>query len=169
MKSHIEEFEMNLLTVFYSRTGTTRKVAESISKVLSCDIEEVVDTKNRAGPLQYLASVREARQKKLTVIPSLKKDPSLYDIVLIGTPVWAGTMSTPIRTYISQNREHFKAAAFFCTSYGGGMDKTLEDMKELCGKPTVACLAIKAKETKSEEYLQKINDFANTIKRTSQL
>ncbi len=160
---------MNLLTVFYSRTGTTRKVAESIAEGLSCDIEEVVDTKSRVGPLHYLAAGREAGQKKLTVIQPLKKDPGLYDIVLIGTPVWAGTMSTPIRTYISQNRERFKAIALFCTSYGGGLDKTLKDMKELCEKPTVACLAIKAKETKSEQYLQKIKVFVDTIKRTSQL
>ncbi len=160
---------MNLLTVFYSRTGTTRRVAESISKALSCDIEEILDTKNRAGPLRFITSGREARQKKLTVIQPVKKDPGLFDIVLIGTPVWAGTMSTPTRTYIAQNREHFKRVALFCTYGNTGADKTLEAMTDLSGKPTIASVAIKTRETRSEDYLQKIDKFVNTIKRTSQL
>jgi flavodoxin len=159
---------MKVLTVFYSRTGTTRNVAESISKALSCDIEEIFDTKNRTGPLGFIASGREASQKKLAAIQHVKKDPGLYDIVLIGTPVWAGTMSTPIRTYISQNKEHFKRAAFFCTYSGTGADKTLEAMKDLCGKETAASIAITKKETKSEQCLQKIDKFVNTIKSTSE-
>ena len=84
---------MKALTVFYSRTGTTREVAESISQTLSCDVEEIVDTKKRGGPLGLLFSGRDASQKKLTVVRPPQKDPSLYDIVVIGTPVWAGNMS----------------------------------------------------------------------------
>ena len=160
----IEESETNLLTVFYSRTGTTRKVAESISKAISCDLEEIVDTKNRAGPFGYITAGRDAANGKLTVIREARLDPSAYEIVVIGTPVWAGTMSTPVRTYISQNRDRFKRVALFCTCGGTDADETLEAMKELCGKPTVASVAIREKETKGEEYLQKITEFVNAMK-----
>ncbi len=157
---------MNVLTVFYSRSGTTRKVAESISRALSCDIEEILETKNRTGILAYIAAGRQAHKKELTVIEPIKKDPGAYDVVALGTPVWAGNMSTPVRTYISQNRERFKRVAFFCTCGGTDADKTLEAMKDLCQKETVASVAIRAKETKNEEYLRKIDEFVNTMKRT---
>ena len=155
---------MKALTIFYSRTGTTKRVAEALSKALSCDVEEILDTKNRSGPLGYIASGRDAMRKRLTEIHPVKSDPSHYDIVLIGTPVWAGTMSTPVRTYISQNREHFKRIAFFCTYGGTGADRTLKTMKELCGKEEVASVAITTKETRSKEYEEKINQFANAIR-----
>jgi flavodoxin len=155
---------MKALTVFYSRTGTTRNVAESISKALSCDIEEIFDTKNRAGPLGFIIAGRDASGKKLTVIQQTRMDPSVYDIVVIGTPVWAGTISAAIRTYISQNKEHFKKIAFFRTCGGMGADKTIEAMKDLCGKETVASLSITKKDMESEEYPKKIDEFVTTIK-----
>ncbi len=106
---------MKILVAYYSRTGTTRKVAEAIAGILKCDIEEVIDKKSRSGALGWLKSGRDAGSKKLTTIEETKNDPGLYDVVAIGTPVWNGTMSTPIRTYIVQHRESFKKVAFFCT------------------------------------------------------
>jgi flavodoxin len=162
-----EWFGVKALAVFYSRTGTTRKVAESISKALSCDIEEIFDTKSRAGPLGFITAGRDASEKKLTVIQESKMDPSVYDIVVIGTPVWAGTMSAAIRTYVSQNRERFKRVAFFCTCGGMDADRTLEAMKDLCGKETVASLTITKKETEGEEYSEKIREFVTRIEGTT--
>ena len=164
MMSNGERSEMKALIVFYSRTGTTRKVAESISKALSCDLEEVFDTKNRAGPLSFITAGRDAAQKRLTVIRDPKMDPRVYDIIVIGTPVWAGTVSSPIRTYITQKREYFKRVAFFCTVGGTGTDKTLETMKDLCGKDPVASLWITTKQTKSEQYLKKTDEFVDKIR-----
>ena len=40
---------MKILVAYYSRTGTTRKVAETIAGILKCDIEEVLDKKSRFG------------------------------------------------------------------------------------------------------------------------
>jgi len=158
---------MKALTVFYSRTGTTRKIAGSISKALSCDIEEIFDTKNRAGPLGFITAGRDASEKKLTVIQDTKMDPNMYDIVVIGTPVWAGTMSAAIRTYISQNKERFKRVAFFCTCGGTSAGKTIEAMKDLCGKETVASLTITKKDMESKEYQKKIDEFVTEIRGTT--
>ena len=39
---------MKSLVVFYSRTGATKLVGESLAEMLDCDSEELFDTKNEA-------------------------------------------------------------------------------------------------------------------------
>ncbi len=150
------------LVVFYSRTGTTKRVAESISNLLKCDVEEVIDTKNRKGPLGYLKSGSDAMSKKLTVIKDVKYEPSSYDMIIIGTPVWAGTMSTPIRTYISQYKNSFKKVAFFCTGESEN-EKIFNDMRALCGKEPVQVLSVKPKEVINGDHLFKIKKFIDAV------
>lgn len=111
--------EVKSLMVFYSRTGTTRKAAEEISNLLKSDIEEVIDMKNRTGALGWFISGIDAALKRLTVIKETKNDPASYDVVVLGTPVWVGTMSSPIRTFISQNKGHLRKVAF-CTCGDSG-------------------------------------------------
>ena len=94
---------MKTLVVYYSRTGTTKKVAETISSMIESDIERIIDTKKRAGPFGGLAAAKDAILKRLTKIEATKNDPSDYDLVIIGTPIWVGAMSAPIRSYITQN------------------------------------------------------------------
>ncbi len=64
---------MDTLVVYYSRSGHTKKAAEALSNVLECDIEEVVDTTNRDGPIGYLRSGYQAIRKKSTPIKKTKK------------------------------------------------------------------------------------------------
>jgi len=155
---------MKALIVYYSRTGTTRKVADAISKILKCDVDEIIDTKNRDGPMGYLISGREAMRKQLTEIKKPRKNPKLYDMVIIGTPVWGFTMSSPMRTYITQNKALFKKTAFFCTH--GGMPKTTcKDMEELCGKKAVGSMYVHESEVRKGEHISKIKEFIKEIKR----
>jgi len=151
------------LVVFYSRTGNTKKVAEEIAAVLKCDIEEIIDTKDRSGVSGYLASGKDAMKKKLTVIKEIKNDPAQYDLILLGTPVWAGKMSTPVRTYIVQNKEKIKNAAFFCTMGGSGDAKTFVDMEEATGKKPAATMTVLAGEIKKGEYKAKVDEFVKAL------
>jgi len=95
---------MKSLVVYYSRTCTTKKVAQEITKALKSDIEEVIDIKNRKGHLGYLISGRDASMKRLTLIKPMQKDASKYDLVIIGTPVWAWDVTPAIRTYLVQTK-----------------------------------------------------------------
>ena len=154
---------MKILVVFYSRSGNTGRVAEEIRDRLECDIEEIIDTTNRSGPLGFIRSGRDARNRKLTVLKDIINDPSNYDLLIIGTPLWAWHVSTPIRTYIHQNQANFNSVAFFCTAGGTNMDGAFNDMRELCGVAPVETLGVFDKEIKDGSYKSKVTEFAKKI------
>jgi flavodoxin len=154
---------MKALIVYYSRTGITRTVAGLIAKEMKCAVEEIVDEKKRKGAIGYILSGREAMMKSLTTIMKPRYDPSKYDVVIIGTPVWAYKMSCAVRTYLTQNKGKIKKAAFFCTYGGSGEEATYKDMEELVGAP-VATLGLKTREVLSDDLSGKIADFARNFK-----
>lgn len=154
---------MKTLVVYYSRTGRTKKVAEAIAQKLQCDIEEILDTKKRTGLIGFLRSGRHSMKKKLTVLKPIKNDPALYDLVLIGTPIWADSISTPIRTYLCEQKDHLKKVGFFAT-YGSGADSAFMEMRVLCGKEPVGILDASVTEVDTEAFKEKLNQFANTLK-----
>jgi len=153
---------MKALVVYYSRTGHTKKAAETISDRLVCDTEEIIDTVDRSGPRGIICSGRQAMKKELTVIEDMKKDVSSYDIIIVGTPIWVFTMSTPVRTFIREYKDHFKKVAFFCTYGGVGVEKTFTDMGDLCGKNPVGVLALRMLELR-KDYTGKVKEFVQSI------
>ena len=80
---------MSILIVFFSNTGNTKVLAEAILKEIKCDIEEITEIKVRKGFLGFMRSGFEAIAKKCPDINPLEKDTGSYDIVIIGTPIWA--------------------------------------------------------------------------------
>jgi len=155
---------MKSLVVYYSRTGRTKKVAEAIATTLNCDIEEIIDTKDRRGLFGYLYSGRQTMKNKLTVIKDVKKNPSNYDLLIIGTPVWVRNISVPVRTYISTYKDCLSNVALFCTYGGTGAEKALFNMEKLSGKKSVSLLDVKSKEVKEGSYIKKVKQFAENIK-----
>ena len=154
---------MKYLIIYYSRTGNTKKVASYIAQRMGCDIEEIVDMKVRRGLIGYLIGGKDAATKKLTEIKELQKDLSAYDAVIIGTPVWAFTMTPAIRTYLHNNKEKFRNVAFFCTEIGTGGKKTFTHMEAVCGKKPKSVLEITEKEVKKDTYMQKVQEFIERI------
>jgi flavodoxin len=155
---------MKALIVFYSRTGTTKRLAEAIAKELKADIEEIIDKTNRKGILNFLPSGRDAMKKKLTQIEKIKKDPSKYDIAIIGTPNWAGNMTPAIRTYIGQNKSKFKKVAFFCTQGGSAAQETFREMEIISKKP-VSVLQLRTGQVMKNDYENEMKNFLNDLKK----
>jgi len=159
---------MKVLIVFYSRTGNTKKVAEEIANIVKTDSEEILDTKNRKGVFGFLISGRDAFLKRYTDIKKIKKDPLMYDLVIIGTPIWAVNISPPIRTYIHKYKNAFKNIAFFCTS-GSGYHKyaakVFIDMENLSNKKPIALLNISKREV-NKKHFDKIKVFTKEIEKS---
>lgn len=154
---------MKALVVYYSRSGNTREVAQSIAREMQCDIEEIHDTQNRSGIIGWIKSAYQANRGKLTTIKPLEKDPSDYDLVVVGTPIWAGFPAVPVKTYLLENKDKFKDVAFFTTYGGSGFPKTVRTMVEASGKEPVQKLGIKSDEIKNKTCDCKIDPFVRDL------
>jgi hypothetical protein len=102
--------------------------------------DELIDRKKHARPLRFLRSGRDAARNKMTVLDPLVHDPALYDVVALGTPVWNGLMSSPMRTYIRINKSRFNRVALLCTQGGNENKKRLAICKLYAGGTPSACL-----------------------------
>ena len=154
---------MKALVVFYSRTGITRKVAEYLKETLQCDLEELIDLKDWKGPIGFIVSGKDSLMKKQADIKQVQKNPGDYDLVILGTPVWAGTMSCAIRTYLRQQKDKFKGAAFFCTTRGSGIQSTFKHMEKDCGKAPLATLGLKTAQVKKAKFMNEVSQFADRL------
>ena len=156
--------KMTYLVVYFSRTGVTKKVAEKISADLGADLEEITEKGKRNGIIGFLKSGMQAYMERLVPIDQPTHDPSQYDVVVIGTPVWAYKMSSPVRSYIAKSKGKFKSVAFFATLGGDDPHKALAGMGEYAGMQPLSSLAISATEVKNETYAGKVADFIAKLK-----
>ena len=162
---------MKVLIAYYSRTGVTKTTASAIAEQLRQSgvevvLEEVVDTKKRNGALGYLAAAKDAMLNRETVIAPTAAEPGEFDLLVIGTPVWAFTLATPMRTYCRTCAGAAKKVALFCTMGGSGDRRTFRHAEALCGKPPAATLALidkRVKQRDEEQFVAKVKDFAARI------
>ena len=152
-----------ILIVYYSRTGTTRIVAEHLSRVMKCDLEAIAETGDRNGVLGYWRSIIEARRQSHPPITAPRKDPSQYDLVIVGTPVWAWSVSSPIRSYLAASRGKLPEMAFFCTLGGAGGDRTFNQMEGIAGKAPLIRCAIRAHDVTEGAYREQLNPFITAL------
>ena len=155
---------MKTLVIYYTRTGNAKFTAETIAAELGADIEEVIDLKNRQGRLAFLSAGRDAMGGKETEIAKTKRTTTDYDLIIIAQPVWAGSPTPAIRTYLNKNDLSGKKVALFFSD--SNLGQAVEKTKTLMPNSTfVAELAMPAKALENkEEAKKKIAEWCNTLK-----
>ena len=156
---------MRTLVVYYSRTGNTKKVADELAAALKADVEELKDGKNRGGPIGFLMAGREAMKKTPANLAPLAHDPAAYDVVVVGSPVWASTVCSPVRTFLTKNRAGLKKVAWFCTSGGEdptGAEKAFAAMTEASELTPAATLGLGRVSIKND-HSQRVSEFVASL------
>lgn len=155
---------MKTLVVYYSRDGHSRKVAQAIADALKCDIEEIKETQSRTGIIGWIMAGGDACRKKIVPIAEFSKNPADYDLVVIGTPIWAWTMVPAIRSWLDKFGKNLKQVAFFATMGGSGDKKAFAQMEELCGKAPIATSAFIDRETNTDAHKIKLDNFVKDLR-----
>lgn len=122
--------EAKALVVYFSVTGNTKAVAETLAGLQDADIYEIVpqqpytdedlnytDSTTRATVEQNDPDTRPAIQGSIT-------DFEQYDVVYVGYPIWWGDMPRILYTFFDTYDFSGKTIAPFCTSGGSGLSGT---------------------------------------------
>jgi flavodoxin len=97
---HSEDY--NPLIIYYSRSGTSRIVADTLMEHLACPVENIQSTKNREGFLGVITCVLDQLLNRDDILEPLQKDPKNFNPIILVTPVWIGKLASPSRTCIKQ-------------------------------------------------------------------
>jgi flavodoxin len=148
-----------ILVVFYSMTGTTRALANEIRDAAFGHLEEILEPRTRTGLFGVVRALFDGLTRREPTIEPSQRDPALYDLVLLGGPVWAGRMAAPVRTYARRYGSRASRIAFFCTQGGGDAAPAFADIAALCAREPVAVLAVPAASVAAEMHEAEVRDF----------
>ncbi len=158
-----------VLVVYFSRTGNTKRIARAIATALQADVEEIHDPTDRSGILGYLRSGLEASAGMLVELEHPRRDPADYDVVVVGTPVWAMSVSSPVRTYLWHERPKLPPVAFFATLGGMGAERAFEQMKAVAGRAPIAALVVRERVAQHGAPRGEVERFADAVRARAHL
>ncbi len=93
---------MKTLVVYYSQSGNAKWMAEQISSALSADMLRLVPKKAypEKGFGKYFFGGGSAVIKEAPELEPYQVNLEQYGQIVFVTPVWAGTVTPPLRTFI---------------------------------------------------------------------
>lgn len=159
---------MKTIVVCYSLTGNTSLVARMIAERLGADTimlkpEREIPEKGFGKYFQGGKSVLFHEKPKLL---NEKIDLDGYDTIVVGTPVWAGSFTPPVYTFLSENAVKDKSVYLFATySPGSNAEKCFAGMKENISRSRVKGTAgfEDVKKMSAKELDDRVRKFCKSI------
>ena len=126
------------LVAYFSASGVTAKVAETLAEAIGADIYEIepaapyskadLDWTNQKSR----SSVEMSDPASRPAIAGKRNNMDDYDTVFVGFPIWWYVAPTIINTFLESYDLTGKTIIPFATSGGSGMGKTNEKLQPSC-------------------------------------
>lgn len=157
---------MKSIVVYYSLTGNTDWVAEEIAQQTGSDLLRINPVKAfpDKGFRKFFWGGKSAVMQEKPALEPYEFDADKYDVIILGTPVWASNITPPIRSFINDNLASLKdkkISVFVCYS-GGGAEKAIGRVKDLIPVEN-ALILTDPKDNPDQDNLNRIKEFCMKI------
>ena len=136
-----ESSNSKILVVYYSATGSTKAVAETIADTTGADLFEITpvdpytsDDLNWTNDNSRVSVEHNDESKR--DVPLTKTTPDNwadYDTVFIGYPIWWGIAAWPVNNFVKGNDFSGKTVIPFCTSSSSGLGQSGDLLADMAG------------------------------------
>ena len=130
-----------ILVVYYSASGTTKRVATAIADATGADLYEITPVEPyTSDDLNWTnSSSRVSREhddeslRDIALTEITPTDWDSYDTVLIGYPIWWGIAAWTVDNFVKGNDFTGKTVIPFCTSSSSGLGDSGNLLEEMAG------------------------------------
>lgn len=156
----------NVLCLYYSRSGKTKKAMEEIAQALDAELVELHDDVDRSGWLGWLRCGKDSMAKTTQPLAPFETEKGLreYQLVILGTPVWAGRCSSVMRTFLKAHGKKLDRVAYVVTRGSDGKNEDVYDQMDLyTAKPRLAAASLRSGSVGytfwQEEFLRQVREI----------
>ena len=128
-----------VLVAYFSATGSTEAVANTIANTLNADTFEITpanpyssadldwtDSSSRVN-----AEHDDVSKRNIALVEDTVDNWADYDVVFIGYPIWWGIAAWPVDTFVKANDFAGKTVIPFCTSSSSGLGQSGRLLEEM--------------------------------------
>ena len=128
---------MQSIIIYYSYSGNTQKVANILTEYLKLKGEvDIIELKGLDESDKFLAQAVRAFRHKRAEIQPVNFNLSRYDLICLGSPVWAFGPAPAINTYLDKcfGLEGKDVVLFTTYGSGTGNERCLNYMQDILAK-----------------------------------
>jgi len=163
----LENNVMKILVAFYSRTRKTKLVAKTVSWEINGKLMELQEVKGRnGGARMYTSAGFQAITNKGSKLKPFDSNVAEYELVFIGSPIWAGRVTPAINTFISSVDLQNKRVVAFFTMDGDDSSSAVKDITKKVIKQSgefVGSFAIRGRDATKKEIIDQTKEMLNAI------
>ncbi len=159
---------MKTAVVYYSLQGNIRYVAEKVAAKLGADLIELIPVKAYPdkGMKKFIWGGSAVTFKKKPELEPYNFNAGDYDLIILGTPVWASGFTPPLRTFLEDNDLTGKKIAVIASSAGGDQSKCISTLQAAAKADSLVAelRLVNPKADPSDEKDKQIDAFTEKIK-----
>ena len=129
---------MKSLVAYFSASGSTRKLANTLAEVVGADVYEIKPAIRYTGKdlnwndSQSRSSVEMADKNSRPALADTDAKISDYDTIFLGFPIWWYVAPHIVNTFLESYDFSGKTIVIFATSGGSDFGDTLNQLKPSC-------------------------------------
>ena len=174
---------MKSIVIYFSFDESTRTLAEAMASSIGADLlrlvpagdfartyyhhvenpEQIRSTPGYNSEREHVWGSESVTMNNKPELEPYDLDPGLYEMIIIGTPVWALTYAPPFNTFLEKAAIKGKRIALFCT-HQGIIGAALEDLKKaLKGNEIVQEIDFESPASRMDEYVETSREWAREL------
>lgn len=163
-KSNETTNDKKVAIIYFSATGTTKKIAEYLKNTTNGDLIEIIPKeKYTDSDLNYGNNNSRANkeQNDSSSRPEISNNinTDTYDVIYLGYPIWWGDVPKIILTFLDSHNLNGKTVIPFCTSGSTGISDSLSTLKNYNKNITW----IDGKRFSSSATQDEVKDWVNSL------
>ena len=135
---------MKALIVYYSMGGNTEYAARKTAAQIDADLLRLEPEKEypSSGFRKFFWGGKSAVMAEKPKLRPYQFDAGRYDTVIFAFPVWAGNITPPIRTFISENPLNAVTYAAIACQSGSGAERAFGKLRDCLGHDLAQTLVL---------------------------